>query len=70
MYKEIDIDFIEFYIKKINNQNMSDYFDISRPVLSVWRKKGLPQGRLDEFMRREKSFDVFELFNRIYKKED
>jgi hypothetical protein len=70
MYKEIDIDFIEFYIKKKYNKNMSLYFDISRPVLSVWRKRGLPQGRMDEFMRREKSFDVFELFNRIYKRED
>jgi hypothetical protein len=66
----IDIDFIEFYIKKKYSENLSDYFDVSRPVLSVWRKNGLPQGRKDEFMRREKSFDVFELFERIYKRED
>lgn len=64
----IDTDFIEFYIKKRYNQNVDEYFDVSRPVLSVWRKKGLPQGRLDEFMRREKSFDIFELFERIYKR--
>ncbi len=70
MYKDIDIDFIEFYIKKKYNKKMNDYFSISRPVLSVWRKSGLPQGRLDEFMRREKSFDVFELFKRIYLMED
>ena len=66
----IDIDFIEFYIKKKYSENLSDYFDVSRPVLSVWRKNGLPQGRKDEFMRRERSFDVFELFERIYKRED
>ena len=42
----IDIEFIEFYIKKKYNQNMCEYFDVSRPVLSVWRKNGLPQGRL------------------------
>jgi len=66
----IDIDFIEFYIKKKYQQNVDSYFDVSRPVLSVWRKKGLPQGRIDEFLRREKSFDVFELFERIYKRGD
>ena len=65
----IDLDFIEFYIKKKYQQNVDAYFDVSRPVLSVWRKKGLPQGRIDEFLRREKSFDVFELFERIYKRE-
>lgn len=66
----IDIDFIEFYIKKKYQQNVDTYFSVSRPVLSVWRKKGLPQGRIDEFFRREKSFDVFELFERIYKREN
>ena len=66
----IDIDFIEFYIKKKYQQNVDSYFDVSRPVLSVWRKKGLPQGRIDEFLRREKSFDVFELFERIYKRDN
>jgi hypothetical protein len=70
MYKEIDVDFIEFYVKKKYNQNLDDYFDVSRPVLSVWRKRGIPQGRSDEFMRREKSFDILELFQRIYKIED
>lgn len=64
----IDIDFIEFYISKKYNQNVDEYFGVSRPVLSVWRKKGLPQGRIDEFIRREKSFDIFELFERIYKR--
>jgi hypothetical protein len=64
----IDIYFIEFYLKKKYQQNVDTYFEVSRPVLSVWRKKGLPQGRIDEFLRREKSFDVFELFERIYKR--
>jgi hypothetical protein len=69
MYKEIDIDFIEFYVKKKYNQNLDKYFEVSRPALSVWRKNGIPQIRVDEFMRREKSFDIIELFSRIYKKE-
>jgi hypothetical protein len=66
----IDIEFIEFFIKKKYSQSIDNYFDVSRPVLSVWRKKGIPQGRLDEFMRREKSFDVFELLERIYEREN
>jgi hypothetical protein len=66
----IDIHFIEFYLKKKYQQNVDIYFEVSRPVLSVWRKKGLPQGRIDEFLRREKSFDVFELFERIYKRDN
>ena len=65
----MDIDFIEFYIRKKYNQDMCEYFDVSKPVLSIWRHKKFPQGRLDEFMRREKSFDVFELFERIYTRE-
>jgi hypothetical protein len=69
MYKEIDIDFIEFYVKKKYNQNLDKYFEVSRPALSVWRKNGIPQIRVDEFMRREKSFDIIELFSRIYKRE-
>lgn len=67
---EIDLEFIEFYIKKKYGQNLDEYFVVSRPVLSVWRRNGIPQGRIDEFIRKEKSFDIFELFDRIYKKVD
>ncbi len=66
----IDIDFIEFYIKKKHQQNVDTYFSVSRPVLSVWRKNGLPAQRLKEFLEREKSVDVFTLFEKIYKRED
>ncbi len=65
----IDIEFIEFYIKKKYNQNICQYFGVSKPVLSIWRHKCFPQSRMDEFIRREKSFDVFELFEKIYKRE-
>ena len=68
--KMIDIDFIEFYISKKYNQNVDEYFDVSRPVLSVWRKKGLPAQRLKEFLEKEKSVDVHILFERIYKREN
>lgn len=66
----IDIQFIEFYIKKKYNQNLVDYFNVSKPTVSVWRSKSIiPVGRVDEFMRREKAFDIHELFERIYKRE-
>jgi hypothetical protein len=65
----IDIQFIEFYIRKRYNQSMVQYFGVSKPVLSIWRKKSFPVGRMDEFIRREKGFDVHELFERIYKRE-
>jgi hypothetical protein len=42
MYKEIDIDFIEFYIRKKYNQTLHDYFSVSRPVASTWRNKKVP----------------------------
>jgi hypothetical protein len=66
----IDIYFIEFYLKKKYQQNVDTYFEVSRPVLSVWRKKGLPAQRLKEFLEREKSVDVFTLFEKIYKREN
>lgn len=64
----IDIDFIQLYIKKMYNKKIDEYFDISKPVLSIWRKKGMPTKRLSEFIVREESFDIYELFDRIYPK--
>jgi hypothetical protein len=66
----IDIQFIEFYISKKYNKNMCEYFNVSKPVLSVWRHKSFPGGRLKEFMEKEGSLDVHTLFERIYKRED
>ena len=65
----IDIDFIEFYIKKKYNQTMSDYFNVSRPVLSIWKNKSFPGSRLKEFLDREKTLNTHILFERIYKRE-
>ena len=50
------------------NKKIDEYFDISKPVLSIWRKKGMPIKRLSEFIVREESFDIYELFDRIYPK--
>jgi hypothetical protein len=68
MYQEIDIDFIEFYIKKKYNKTLYDYFNVSRPIASTWRNKKFPDSRLMEFCRNEKTLDILELFNNLYKK--
>ena len=53
MYKEIDVDFIEFYVKKKYDQRLHDYFNVSRPVASAWRNGKFPDSRLMEFLRKE-----------------
>ena len=65
----IDLHFIEFYIKKKYNQNLVEYFNVSKPVISIWRNKSFPVSRMDEFIRREKEFNIHILFERIYKRE-
>lgn len=65
----IDFTFIEFYIKKKYNQKVEEYFDVNKSVSSTWRNKNFPERRLKEFMYREGTIDVFELFNIIYKKD-
>ena len=65
----IDLEFIEFYIKKKHNQNLVEYFGESKPVVSIWRNKSFPGGRLKEFLERECSLDPHILFERIYKRD-
>lgn len=69
MYKEIDIDFIEFYIKKKYNQRLHDYFSVSRPVASAWRNDKFPDNRLMEFIRKEETISIIELFDILYKRD-
>lgn len=69
MYKEIDVDFIEFYVKKKYNQRLHDYFKVSRPIASTWRNTKFPDCRLMEFVRREGTMYIIELFDNLYKKE-
>ena len=46
----IDIDFIEFYIKKKYSQKLEVYFDITKSVASKWRNISFPDRRLKEFL--------------------
>jgi hypothetical protein len=62
----IDIDFIEFFIKKKYNQKLEEYFDVNKSVASKWRNDKFPERRLKEFYFRERSLDVFELIKSIY----
>lgn len=65
----IDIDFIEFYIKKKYSQKLEEYFNVTKSISSKWRNKNFPDGRLHEFMYREGSIDIIELISKIYKRE-
>lgn len=62
----IDIDFIEFFIKKKYNQKLEEYFDVNKSVASKWRNDKFPERRLKEFYFRERSLDVFSLIKSIY----
>lgn len=49
----IDVDFIEFYIKKKYNKKLEDYFNVNKSVASKWRNTYFPDKRLHEFTFRE-----------------
>lgn len=63
----IDVDFIEFYIKKRYNKKIEDYFQVNKSVASGWRNNKFPERRMKEFFFRENTLDIIELINRIYK---
>ena len=62
----IDIDFIEFYIKKKYSKKLEEYFEVNKSIASRWCNSSFPDRRLKEFSYREGSLDVKELFNKIY----
>ncbi len=64
--KEIDIYFIEFFIKKKYEKTLDVYFEVSRPVASNWRTTKFPERRLKEFLYREGTLDIIELIKKIY----
>lgn len=63
----IDLQFIEFFIKKKYNTTTDKYFRVSRPVLSIWRNDKFPVGRLEEFIKKEGNNNIIQLFSEIYK---
>ena len=65
----IDIFFIEFYIQRKYSQKLEEYFEVNKSVSSKWRNDTFPDRRLKEFSYREGTLDVYELMNKIYKKD-
>ena len=63
----IDIYFIEFYIQRKYSQKLEEYFDVNKAVSSKWRNVSFPDRRLKEFLYREGTLDLKELFGKIYK---
>lgn len=64
----IDIYFIEFYINRLHNQKLEEYFGVVSSVTSGWRHGKFPEKRLHEFCFKENSNNIFELFEKIYKR--
>jgi hypothetical protein len=64
---KLDVDFIEFYIKKKYSQKLEEYFGVNKSVSSNWRTNKFPDGRLHEFVYREGTSDIIELIRFIYK---
>lgn len=63
---KIDIEFIEFYIKKKYKQKLEEYYDVNKSVSSNWRKISFPEKRLHEFVYKEGTSDILELLKKIY----
>jgi hypothetical protein len=64
----IDVFFIEFFIMRMYNQKLEEYYKVTKAVASAWRLKKFPDRRYDEFTWREGTSDILELFNKIYPK--
>jgi len=62
----IDVDFIEFYIKKKYSQKLEEYFNVNKSISSRWRNISFPKRRMDEFFYREGSLDIEVLIKKIY----
>jgi hypothetical protein len=64
----LDLKFIEFYVRSIYNQSMEEYYFVNKSVISGWRHRNFPQKRIKEFIYREKTDNIHELFEKIYPK--
>lgn len=63
----MDFLFLQFYIRKKYNQDISEYFNIGKQSTSDWRRAGkIPPQRLLEFFEKEGSLDPKKLICNIY----
>lgn len=63
---KLDVNFIEFYIKKKYGQKLEEYFIVNKSVSSKWRNSVFPQRRFNEFVWREGTEDLIQLLRKIY----
>jgi hypothetical protein len=63
---KIDVEFIEFYIKKKYNIKLEEYYDVNKSISSRWRNNSFPDKRLYEFVYKEGTSDIIELIKKIY----
>lgn len=64
----IDIKFIKFYIRILYDESLEDYFHVQKSTVSTWKKRGTPIKYIKMFSQREKSEDIYILFERLYPK--
>jgi hypothetical protein len=67
MFMNLDVYFIEFYVKKKYNQKLEEYYNVNKSVSSKWRNYSFPERRLNEFIWREGSDNIITLLGSIYK---
>lgn len=63
---KLDVDFINFYIKKMYRQELSEYYGVTTGVASKWKHQYFPEQRIHEFAFREGSQCPKVLIERIY----
>lgn len=63
----MDFIFLEFYIRKMYDIKVDDYFGVSRASVSQWRMMNeIPPKRSMEFLEKEGSLDINVLFSKLY----
>lgn len=65
---QIDLKFIQFFIKSLYNKTLEEYFFVQKSTVSGWRSRGLPKKYIEIFIDSEGSDDVYNLFEKIYPK--
>jgi hypothetical protein len=64
----MDVHFIEYYVRKKHDLNLAEYFQTSMISIYRWHTKGIPEVRIKEFIERERSGNIYELFCRIHER--
>jgi hypothetical protein len=66
----IDLNFIKFYVESFHKKTLESYYNIDKSAISNWKKRRFPKKRLNEFILREGSDNIYFLFEKIYPKSE